>query len=58
MRELGRIGAFAHHLPDGSDDVSLANRHQRDGGGGRILSVDIVLHVVLGHAPLVHVRIR
>ena len=23
MRELGRLGAFAHHLPDGSDNVSL-----------------------------------
>ncbi len=23
MRELGRLGAFAHHLPDGSDDVRL-----------------------------------
>ena len=58
MRELGRLGAFAHHLPDGSDNVSARHRHQRDGGGRRILSVDIVLHVVSGRARLVHLRIR
>ncbi len=58
MREFGRLGAFAHHLPDGSDSVTLGTAINAMAAAGRILPVDVVLHVVSGRARLVHLRIR